>query len=44
VVALALERQAERRGGVGAPVRLGVANHPRQHDLDLHHLAGGRGL
>ena len=44
MVALALEGQAERGGGVGAPIRLGLADHPRQHDLDLDHLAGGRGL
>ena len=42
MVALALQRQPEGGGGVRAALVLGLADHARQHDLDLQHLAGGR--
>jgi hypothetical protein len=43
-LALALEGEPERRGRVGPPLFLGVADHPWQDDVDLEHLAGGRRL
>ena len=41
MVALALERQPERGRGVGTPVVVRLADHARQRDVDLLHLAGG---
>ncbi len=44
MVALALQRQPEGGGGVRPALLLGLADHPRQDDVDLQHLAGGRVL
>ena len=44
MVALALQRQPEGGGGIGPAFLLGLADHPRQDDVDLQHLAGGRVL
>jgi hypothetical protein len=44
MVALALQRQSEGGRGVGPALLFGLADHPRQDDVDLQHLAGGRVL
>ena len=41
MMVLALQRQPEGRGGIRAAVLFRLADHPRQDDVDLQHLAGG---